>query len=80
MIFIVHMLWGIKPKKEMTEQGNFICPQCNGASHYKKWETKAYFYVLFIPIYSVTGESLLDTLECQNCQLHFDHQALLSVA
>lgn len=74
------MLWGVKAKTSIVERGNFVCPRCKRKRNYKRKQSRYYFYAFFIPWYDTDGFNLIDVIQCDSCQMHFDQSLLHQLA
>ena len=65
------MLFGVKPRATVTAEGKFCCPQCQENTRYLRKQVNNYFTFLFIPIKRTNDMTLVDYVECSNCEKQF---------
>ena len=61
MIFI----FGIQPKRQAVEHGDFDCPICQQRTHYQLRTERPYISIFFLPIIPVGKPT--KTLQCDQC-------------
>lgn len=68
------LIWGLRVRLKILEQGEFFCPTCGGDRHYARKQMRRWFTLFFIPL--IPLKVLGEVIECETCHGRFDEQVL----
>lgn len=70
------IIFGMGPRRERIDEGEFFCPHCQAPRHYERLRVRNYFRLYFVPVLPL-GEGH-EVIVCNTCGNGFDPAVLAS--